>query len=151
MINDLTKLFTRDLDILSAEVQAYTNEDNLWKVAGNISNSGGNLALHLCGNLKHFIGARMGNTGYVRERDKEFSTTGATKEELLQNILETKMVVIDTLNNLDLGDLDKEFEIPSFKEEITLGYWLLHLSTHLNYHLGQINYHRRLIDLKEKI
>lgn len=146
MLNDLTKLFTRDLNLLCREIEAYKKEENLWKVSGEISNSTGNLALHLCGNLKHFIGARLGNTGYVRERDKEFSTKDISRDELLREIREVEGLVISTLQSLDDEELDQNFEIPGWHEKVTTGFWLIHLTTHLNYHLGQINYHRRLLD-----
>lgn len=150
MTDHLIKLFNRDLDRLVNEVEAYFNEEDLWKVAGEISNPAGNLTLHLCGNLKHFIGAKLGNTGYIRERDKEFGDKDISREELLQNISETKRIVVDTLSKLKPEDMDKDFEIPNWKEKVSTGFWLIHLSTHLNYHLGQINYHRRLLNTKSQ-
>lgn len=147
MTNDLIKLFTRDLDKLCAEIEAYKKEENLWKVSGEISNCAGNLTLHLIGNLNHFIGAKLGDTGYVREREKEFSTKGVSRNELLRSIREVEGIVITTLSTLDESDLDNDFDIPGWSERVTTGYWLIHLTTHLNYHLGQINYHRRLLDV----
>jgi len=146
MIQDLIILFERDLDKLAEEIRLYQNEENLWKTAEGISNSGGNLALHLSGNLKHFIGAKLGNTGYVRERDKEFSLKNILEADLLSNIEETKAIVVKTLSALKKEDLEREFEFPNWKEKFTVSFWLIHLSTHLNYHLGQVNYHRRLLD-----
>lgn len=146
MINHLIKLFTRDLNQLCTEIEAYKKEENLWKTSGEISNCAGNLALHLCGNLKHFIGAKLGDTGYIREREKEFSTKNVSRDELLRNIRETEGIVISTLSTLDAADLENDFDIPGWSEKVTTGYWLIHLTTHFNYHLGQINYHRRLLD-----
>ena len=69
----LIKLFKRDLGKLKEEVDSYQNEANLWIVTNDVSNSAGNLCLHLVGNLNHFIGAVLGDSGYVRQRDLEFS------------------------------------------------------------------------------
>ena len=88
----------------------------------------------------------MGNTGYVREREKEFSQKNIPVRELLQQIEEVKKVVTATLENMDESHLAEDFEIPRWTEKVSVGYWLIHLTTHLNYHLGQINYHRRLLD-----
>ena len=78
----LLKLFERDLEALKTEIQAYSAEAALWKVQGTIKNSAGNLALHLAGNLQHFIGAILGNTGYIRNRDYEFSATDVPSQQL---------------------------------------------------------------------
>ena len=72
MLQTLSSFFRKDLSKLIGEIDLYKNETDLWKIKDGISNSGGNLTLHLIGNLNHFIGATLGNTGYVRERDKEF-------------------------------------------------------------------------------
>lgn len=146
MTNHLIKLFTRDLDRLCTEIEAYKKEENLWKVSGEVSNSAGNLALHLVGNLNHFIGAKLGDTGYLREREKEFGDKNVSRDEILRSIREVEGIVITTLGSLDESNLEKDFDIPGWSEKVSTGYWLIHLTTHLNYHLGQINYHRRLLD-----
>ena len=117
----------------------------MWAIKGDIKNSAGTLALHLIGNLKHFIGVQLGNTGYVRQRDKEFSDRNVPKEKILTEIDEVISIVKRSLSNLKEEDLSKEYPIKFLEEKRTLGYILLTLSTHLNYHLGQINYHRRLL------
>lgn len=142
----LINLFTRDLNVLITEIDSYTTETALWLTPEGISNSAGNLALHIVGNLNHFIGAALGNSGYVRQRDLEFSLKDVLKAELIQNIEATKDVVITVLESLSEADLKKEYTHRVFKEPVTIEYFLIHLSTHLTYHLGQINYHRRLLD-----
>jgi len=142
----LPKLFKRDLSKLKEEVQSYNTESNLWITEKAISNSAGNLALHLVGNLNHFIGAVLGNTGYIRQRDLEFSLKDVPLNILIKQIDDTIIVVENTLTNLAQSELEKEYEKNPFKEKMTTEYFLLHLSMHLAYHLGQINYHRRLLD-----
>lgn len=147
MITDaLIKLFSRDLKALKREINAYANEGNLWVVSDGISNSAGNLCLHLVGNLNHFIGASLGNTGYVRQRDLEFSLKGVSRLELIKQIDDTQLVVEQVLKKLSEDDLQKEYKRRVSEETMTTEYFLVHLTMHLAYHLGQINYHRRFLD-----
>lgn len=141
----LTELYERDIAKLREEIGLYANEADLWKTAPGISNSAGNLCLHLCGNLNHFFGAVLGETGYVRDRDAEFSAKGFTRAELITAIDTAHDSVMSTLASLTEDDLDKPYPIDVFGHPMTTGFFLTHLSTHLAYHLGQINYHRRLL------
>ena len=145
MLNSFTELFTRDLIKLKEEVNAYDDESKLWVTAKGINNSAGNLCLHLTGNLRHFLGATLGNTGYVRDRDAEFNQKDVPREELVKGIDEAIEVVKATLAALNEQDLAKPYPIDFFKKEGSMAFYLHHFSTHLNYHLGQINYHRRLV------
>ncbi|KAA0129891.1 DinB family protein [Chryseobacterium sp. SN22] len=142
----LQSLFIRDLTKLRTEIEAYQNEETIWKTDKNISNSAGNLALHLVGNLSHFVGAVLGNSGYVRNRDLEFSLKNIPRTELIQQIEKTTETVTITLENLSAEDLEKEFPGEPLGFTMTTGYFLIHLFGHLGYHLGQINYHRRMLD-----
>ena len=142
----LQSLFTRDLKKLRGEIELYKKEENLWKIADGISNSAGNLCLHLVGNLNTYIGKEIGKTGYIRNRDLEFSLKDVPRKELLDKIDDTIRVVNTSLDTLDENALANEYPILVFKEMTTTEYLLVHLATHLNYHLGQVNYHRRLID-----
>ena len=142
---NLIKLFTRDLNKLKEEINLYTEEEKIWAVKEGISNSGGNLCLHLCGNLQHFIGAVLGNSGYIRNRDAEFKLKNIVRTKLVDEIDATLSIVNDTLEQVSKKDLDKVYPQQVFGEPMTTEYFLLHLTGHLNYHLGQINYHRRLI------
>lgn len=141
----LIELYERDLDKLRTEIESYANEADMWKTAEGIPNSGGNLCLHINGNLQHFIGAILGNSGYVRDRDSEFANKNIARDEMLATIDKTKAVVVETLAKLTDEDFAKTYEIEVFGGPITTGYFITHLTTHLNYHLGQINYHRRLL------
>lgn len=142
----LLEIFERDLGKLKEEISLYAPENKLWKVDRQISNSGGNLALHLIGNLNHFIGATLGNTGYIRERDKEFSEKDVPAQQLLQAIDATIIIVRDTLNNMAPEDFEKIFPLEKHGQVVKTDFMLLHLLAHLEYHLGQINYHRRLVE-----
>jgi len=147
MLEILDKLYQRDLEKLKTEITSYKNEENLWKTSGAILNSGGNLCLHLCGNLQHFIGAILGNSGYVRKRDDEFSKKNVPLSELVIELELTMKVVKDTLEKLNENDLQKIYPVNVFGYEMTTEYLLTHMAAHLNYHLGQINYHRRFLDM----
>ena len=120
---------------------------NLWKISGDIKNSAGNLCLHLCGNLQHFIGAVLGNSGYVRNRDAEFSRKDVPIVELVAEIELSKNVVQRSFEKLTEDDLKKTYPINAFGYEMTTEYLLTNMATHFTYHLGQINYHRRLLDI----
>ena len=146
VIDTLQKLFRRDLEKLKLEISLYKNEKNLWQVDKNIANSAGNLCLHLVGNLNTYIGAEIGKTGYVRNRDLEFSEKDVPQLQLIKMVEDTITVVEQGLNKLTEEDLEKEYPLLVFKEKTSTGYFLIHLTVHLGYHLGQINYHRRLLD-----
>ncbi|MEZ4944334.1 MAG: DinB family protein [Cyclobacteriaceae bacterium] len=145
-LNHLHQLFLRDLDLLNQEITSYPTEASLWVVKGGIMNSGGNLCLHLCGNLQHFIGAILGKDGYVRNRDAEFADKDIPKEILLQQIEATKNAISYTFKKLSSSQLEAPYPIEVFGHPMTTEYFLIHLLTHLTYHRGQINYHRRLLD-----
>jgi len=146
LLETLILLFERDLNKLITEIELYKKEENIWRVEKNISNSAGNLTLHLIGNLNTYIGKEIGKTNYVRNRELEFSQKNIPRQELLKNLNDTKTVVRNSLLTLPQNELENEYPVLVFTEKTTTGYLLVHLTTHLNYHLGQINYHRRLID-----
>jgi uncharacterized damage-inducible protein DinB len=141
----LQQLYERDLLKLKDEIGLYADEADLWKTDGAIMNSAGNLTLHLIGNLRHFLGAVLGETGYVRDRDKEFSDAGVSRAELLTGIDQAAADVKETLEKRTDEDLARTYPIEVFGHPMTTEFFLVHLATHLNYHLGQINYHRRLL------
>ncbi len=147
LIQTVQKLLDRDLAVLEREISQYPSDAGLWKVSCDIKNPAGNLCLHLCGNLQYYIGAVLGNSGYVRHRDAEFSTKGLNKEELLSEIAKTRKAVTEALENLNPTALETTYPLEVFKDPMTIGYFLIHLSAHLGYHLGQINYHRRLLQM----
>ena len=154
MIQTLLQLYLRDLEILKTEISSFKDEKNIWKIfgdtrlsGGQVKNSAGNLCLHLCGNLQHFIGAVLGSSGYVRNRDAEFTRKDVPIRELVAEIELTSTVLQETFVKLSEDDLQKIYPINVFGYEMTTEYLLTHMAAHLNYHLGQVNYHRRLLDI----
>ncbi len=141
----LSRVLRRDLDSLRDQVNGYEDEDVMWKRAPGISNSAGNLALHLAGNLRFYIGTQLGGDGYVRDRPAEFGTTGLPRAEIVRRIEETRAVVEEALQRLDRRSLVAEYPIEVGGVRISTGQFLVHLAVHLGYHLGQVDYHRRML------
>jgi uncharacterized damage-inducible protein DinB len=146
LIDTLKILYSRDLVKLKQELALYNNEENIWRVDKDISNSAGNLCLHLVGNLNTYIGAQFGNTGYVRNRPGEFSLKNIPRHELISQIQQTIEIIEATLDTLTEDQLKSEYPQVVAEGKVSTEYFLLHLATHLSYHLGQVNYHRRLLD-----
>ncbi len=146
LIPTLQSIFKRDLLRLYSEIEMYKTEKNIWVLDKNISNTAGNLFLHLVGNLNTYIGAILGNSGYIRNREAEFTLKNIPRQELLTKIMETINVVESGLARITEEDLEKEYPILVLPEKTSTEYFLVHLAAHLSYHLGQINYHRRLLD-----
>ena len=141
--HDFSALVARELDRLAREIKAYEDEAELWVVRGAQKNAPGTLALHVCGFLLHFIGAGLGDTGYVRARDAEFSDR-ASRAELLQGIEHCRRVVTGVLDGLDTEAMEAEYpgEAPARMTGIRTRPFLLHLMWHIGWHLGHIYYHR---------
>ncbi len=147
MTADLIGLFQRDLEKLCAELEQYPDEATLWTVVGDIKNSAGNLALHVVGNLNHFIGVKLGNSGYLRNREAEFARKDIPRTKILEQLKNTKTMIGRVLLSLDDAALEAPYPEEPLGYKVTTGYFLLHLYGHLNWHLGQVNYHRRLTAL----
>ena len=127
-------------------MKATSKESNLWINPGTTKNTAGHLVLHIAGNLKHFIGALLGETNYIRKRDLEFSSEPIPREKLLKGITEAQQTVEKVLNDLALEDLVSQYPVDVLGYPMTTQYFLQHLYGHLNYHLGQINFHRRIVE-----
>lgn len=137
-------LFQRDLKVLLKEIEQYPDENLIWQTVKGTSNSGGNLALHLVGNLKTYIGKNLGNIDYLRNRELEFSAKNIPRLEVLQAINETLEAVTITLTQLSQEQFSNTYPENVLGYEMSTEYFLIHLHGHLTYHLGQINYHRRI-------
>ena len=146
VIDHLISLYDRDLNRLKDEVLLYKDEQNLWIIDKNINNSAGNLCLHLIGNLKTYIGNGLSRTDYIRDRAFEFKSKDVERTTLITEIEETLIIVRRGLMSLDQKQLSDDFPIIIWGEASEMLYTLLHLHSHINYHLGQINYHRRMLD-----
>jgi len=141
----LTEFYERDLMKVKEELNLYADEQSVWTLKPGINNSAGTLGLHITGNLLHFIGAVLGKTGYIRDRDKEFSLRNVSRQELNRQLDETIEVIRKTLPGITDVQMEETFPIELNKKTVTTGYVVVHLAIHLGYHLGQISYHRRMI------
>ncbi len=139
------ELFERDLLKLKEELSSFKNESNIWEAVNGVNNSAGNLTLHLIGNLNHFIGAILGNTGYIRTRELEFSTKGTPRVALIAAIDKTLSMVTATLSTLSADELATIYPFELFGQRST-SFYIAHFYGHLVYHLGQINYLRRILE-----
>jgi len=141
----LSDLFERDLLKLRDELNSFKNEDNIWKAAEGITNSAGTLTLHLLGNLNFAIGTQLGGTGYLRNREHEFSAIGIPREKLVADIETLIPIIKTTLPNLTDEQLAAKYPLEFYGPKST-AFYLAHFYGHFNYHLGQINYLRRMLE-----
>jgi len=144
-IYSIQTILDRDLKRLEEEISLYPSEETLWTIAGTIKNPAGNLCLHLCGNLQHYIGAVLGGSDYKRNRDREFAVRNISRDTLISEIQKTRVAVRSALEKLDPNIVDDTYPEQVFSYSMTTSYFLIHLASHLGYHLGQINYLRRLL------
>ena len=144
--NDIHFFYQRDIQRVIDEIALFKDEANIWKICGSTKNSAGNLALHLIGGLNYLIGTNLFHTGYVRNRDAEFTTKGIEKEQLMEQLKELNSMIGKAISSLTEEKLDSSFPIFFDKENATVNYVLIQLLLHLNYHLGQINYLRRILE-----
>lgn len=145
-MNTYKALYINFLDSLKGEISSYKNEKNIWKLSGEINNTPGNLCIHICGNLDHFFGAMIGNTGYIRNRDYEFSAKEISIEDLIKGIEKTKAMLEKIFDGLVIEDVNRIYPDNKFGENVTYGFVFSRLISHMAYHIGQINYHRRMIE-----
>jgi len=147
MLNQLlANFYEKDLRKLIEEVNLFRNEENLWKTLGTVKNSSGNLVLHIIGGLNHFFGAILAHTGYVRNRDLEFSKKGVARKDLVAQLEALIPTVNATLASITPEQMDAEYPIPFDDAKNSNSYVLVRLLVHLDYHLGQVNYLRRILE-----
>ena len=145
-LSDIQHIIVRDLQALAREVEQ-TPEDLLWKGTEGIHNTVGTIAVHLCGNLQHFIGHEIGDNGYIRDRNAEFSGMPRPKAQVLDEISLTMEVVDGVLSNLAPSRLDDPMpNPPPHHAGRNIRFFLFQLSCHLSRHMGQANYLRRILD-----
>jgi hypothetical protein len=142
----LASFYERDLRRLIEELNLFQNEENLWKTQGCIKNPAGNLALHLIGGLNYLVGTKLANTSYIRNRDLEFSQKGVARTELIARIVTLIPIITGTLNAMPPEHMESEYPIIFDGAKNSNSYVLTQLLAHLNYHLGQINYLRRILE-----
>jgi uncharacterized damage-inducible protein DinB len=145
LIGDVRRILTRELEAFAREVELFPDDDVLWTTLPGITNSAGNLALHACGNLKHFVGAVLGGTGYVRDRPSEFATRSGRREDVARQLRETAEVVAKALARVPDAALEAPYPEPHDGVQLPRGRFLMHLCVHLSFHLGQAGYLRRAL------
>ncbi len=145
MIDDVRRVLVRELEAFAREVELFPDDESLWRTLPGVANSAGNLALHACGNLRHFVGAVLGGTGYVRERPAEFATRSGRREDVARQLRETAGVVAATLSRLPETVLAAPYPEPHDGVQLPCARFLLHLCVHLAFHLGQAGYLRRAL------
>ena len=139
----VTAILDRDLGALRRMIEVYPDERDLWRLPPGLTNSAGTLALHLAGNLQHYFGARLGATGYVRDRPAEFASRDVPRAAILREIEAARDAV--RLVSQRGVDLDSEYPEVIGDVRVNTGEYLIHLVSHFGYHLGQIDYHRRVV------
>lgn len=144
-ISQLETLLLRDLRGVKREIEAYPDDASVWRVIPGTPNTAGTLALHTAGNIQHFFGALLARDGYVRNRDAEFARRDVPRRDLLAGIDAAIASVERTFARLDDAALARPYPEPIAKRTVSTAVFVLHLATHLAYHLGQIDYHRRTV------
>ncbi len=142
---DLSGILDRDLRALRRELEAYPDERRIWDEVPGMPNSAGTLALHLAGNLQHYIGALWGGTGYVRDREAEFARRGVPRQELLAEVERARAAVAAGLARVGRAALEEEYPETIAEFRVRTSEYLVHLCTHMAYHLGQLDMHRRVV------
>lgn len=149
-LNDIRHIILRDVHVLIDEIEQ-CDEHILWKTLPGVTNSVATIALHLCGNLRHFIGALLAKDGYVRNRDMEFARTGQTKKEVIHTIRVTLLSLEQAFDRINPTELHEEMpEAPPHHKGKSKAFFLMQLSCHLSRHTGQMNYLRRIVDVKDE-
>ena len=141
----IAAVISRELRTIERELNAYQNDEQVWSLPAGLPNSGGTLALHAAGNLRHFIGTVLGGGSYVRDRDAEFSRRGVPRAELIDGLQQAEKTVRDTLASIDPARFSEPYPIPVANRRVNTGEFLAHLATHLAYHAGQLDFHRRVV------
>ena len=142
---DFALSLVRELEGFRRELALFPDDESIWKTVPGITNSAGNLALHLAGNLQYFIGTVLGKTGYVRNREREFGRTYGSRAEIYAEIDAAVAVVMKVLPDLPVETLATEFPEAVMDIKFRTGAFLVHLCSHAGFHLGQAGYLRRFI------
>jgi hypothetical protein len=143
--NDLAALFRRDLSKLAQQIEAFPNDETLWQTLPGVTNSAGNLALHIEGNLREFIGRQLGDLPYSRKRELEFSLKGIRKQELRTRLAELQLSIPSIIGELSSEQMEMEYPQVVLERAMSTREFLIHLYGHLNWHLGQVDYLRRVL------
>ena len=143
--SDLRFLFDRDLAKLSRQIEAFPNDEALWQTLPGVTNAAGNLALHIEGNLREYVGRQLGNVPYERKRDLEFSSKGLSRAELSTRLAELRRTIPSVIEGLSAEQMEMEYPEVVLWTTTSTQEFLIHLYGHLNWHLGQLDYLRRIL------
>jgi hypothetical protein len=144
MENYFEEIFVQELSKLKDEIGKFNKDADVWRVVDGVTNPAGVLTKHLLGNLNNTIGATLGKNGYMRNRDYEFAVSAETREELIGQIENLIEVVKTTLGGLTQTELGELYPLEMFGRKST-AFYLTYFYGHFKYHLGQINYLRRIL------
>jgi len=144
-IEHIHHIMVRELRGMKNELLAYEDEGDIRRSVPGLPNTAGTIALHVAGNLQHFVGAQLGKSGYVRDRDAEFGRREVSVAEIVDELDKTIAALDATFARLEEKAMDRPFPQEIAGVRPTVGEFLVHLVAHLAYHLGQIDYHRRCI------
>ena len=144
LASELAALFARDIARLIQQLQAFPDTASVWKTAPGVTNAAGTLALHLEGNLREYIGRQLGQIAFKRDRPLEFSSRGVERDELVARLEAVKGQIPPVIAALSNAQLDAIYPENVIGKPITTRQFLIHLEAHLNYHLGQVDYLRRI-------
>ena len=146
----LSRVLDRDLKCLAKQIEAYETDEDVWKLVPGVGNSPGTLAVHIAGNIQHYIGKHLGGSDYVRDRDAEFSRREVPRSVILEELDAARSALQAGLTELDDGTLREEYP-EKVGAHLSVGQFMVHLVAHLGYHLGQVDYHRRIIAGQEAL
>ena len=142
---DFSLSLARELEGFKRELALFPDDESVWSTLPGVSNSAGNLALHLSGNLQYFIGSVLGHTGYVRNRELEFGQRSGPRENIYAELDAAIAVVRKVLPDLPEAALDADFPEAVMRTKFRTGTFLVHLVAHAGFHLGQAGYLRRIL------
>ena len=145
LVTILSHLLQRELNTFAKEIELFPDDETVWTAAPGVLNPAGNLAQHVCGNLHHFVGAVLGKTGYVRDRDAEFAGRGRSRSAVAQNLRETAAMIEGVFGGRSQADFPDEYPLEYGGMRLPTQVFLVNLEAHLAFHLGQAGYLRRIL------
>ena len=143
LANSVSSGFADHLQNIAAKLHKWVDplsEKQFWRNPYPYGNSVGHLLLHLSGNLNYYIGAQIAGTGYVRNRDREFTEADRpSKEEVVGNFDRAIQLVVDTIRRQSPEDWSSGYsaERSEAKDRFAI---VLRCASHADHHIGQIIY-----------
>src|SRR5262245_11524857 len=136
MLSDIRRLITRDLEGFQREIALFPDDESIWRTAPGVTNSAGNLAVHVCGGLQYCVGAVLGGEAYVRDREAEFGRRSGSRDDVIAELARTMVVVNAALSGPAHAWIGKPFPIAVNGLALRTEMFLLHLVSHIAFHLG---------------